>query len=79
MSIDIEKEYYYFIKYKKIKLKNEYQKKLSIIADKVTRKQIQDEYRRKCEELRENHKEEYEEFICVRARKRAALCFLYVF
>lgn len=47
---------------------------MSIIADKVTWKQIQDEYERKCEELRQTHKEEYEAFEHIRAQKREPFC-----
>ena len=76
MNIDIDEEYYYFVLYMEIKLKNEYQRKLNI-ADKASRKQIKDEHQQKWKEFCENHKEEHEAFLRVKSNKRKQLyCLL---
>lgn len=76
MSIDIDKEYYYFVQYMEIKLKHEYQKKLNK-ADKVSRKQIKNEHQQKWTEFCETNKLEYEAYLRVKSRMRMKLyCLL---
>lgn len=76
MITDIDKEYYYFVKYTERKFQNYYQKKLNK-ADKIVQKQIKDEHQQKWREFCETHNAEYEAFLRVNSQKRMKLyCLL---
>lgn len=77
--MDGDKECYYYVKYYKQKLKNEYEARLERATSSDFKKQIKKEHEKKWKEFCENNSEKYDAYLRVKSHKRAQqtclICF----
>lgn len=68
-NIDMDKESYYYIKYSKQQMENEYEKRLEKISSSFLRKKIKEEHRKAWREFCEANSQQYEAYSSVKSVK----------